>query len=172
MPALYLTIWAALALFAAGEIGRSGRGRPPAWAWWSFVLGLALAIVHTLIAFDVVHNWVHDDAVRNTAMQTEAVFGARVGWGVYVNYLFFAVWLADAWWWRAAGPDHVRSTAVTWGLRIFYLVIILNAVVIFAAPPRRPAGLAVIALLAWAWARPRLARGLPLGPITRRRPPS
>jgi hypothetical protein len=157
MTALYLTIWLALGLFVAGELGRSRRVRPPGWAWWAFAGGLVLALVHTLIAFDVVHNWVHDDAERSTAMQTAAVFGVAVGWGVYVNYVFFAVWCADAWWWHAARPEYVRPAAATWALRAFYLVIILNAAVIFAAPARRAAGLAVVGLLAWAW-RPRHLR--------------
>jgi hypothetical protein len=150
MLALYLTIWIALALFVAGEVGRSVI-RPRPWAWWAFAVGLCMALVHTAIAFDVVHNWVHDDAVRSTAQQTEAMFGMAVGWGVYVNYLFFAVWLADAWWWRAGVTPAERPPAVTWMLRAFYLVIILNAAVIFAAPARRALGLLVVALLAWAW---------------------
>ncbi len=58
MLALYLTIWLALALFVAGETGRAlSRGsRPPGWAWRAFTLGLVLALVHTVIAFHVVHN--------------------------------------------------------------------------------------------------------------------
>ena len=157
MLALYLTIWLALALFVVGEVGRSAF-RPRPWVWWAFALGLFMALVHTAVAFDRVHNWVHADAVRNTAQQTEAMFGTAVGWGVYVNYLFFAVWLADAWWWRAGMTPAERPGSVTWTLRAFYLVIILNAAVIFAAPPRRIFGLAVVALLAWAW-RPRQLRG-------------
>jgi hypothetical protein len=150
MLALYLTIWVALALFVAGEIGRSVIPPRP-WAWWAFSLGLLLALVHTALAFDVVHNWVHEDAVRSTARQTEAMFGRAVGRGVYVNYLFFAVWLADAWWWRAGAAADERPRAVTWILRSFYLVIILNAAVIFAAPARRALGLFAVAMLAWAW---------------------
>lgn len=150
MLALYLTIWLALALFVAGEIGRCAP-RPRPWAWWAFALGLLMALVHTALAFDVVHNWVHEEAVRSTAQQTEAMFGMAVGWGVYVNYVFFAVWLTDAWWWRAGAVPSERPRAVTWMLRTFYLVIILNAAVIFAAPARRALGLLVVAMLAWAW---------------------
>ena len=155
MLALYLTIWLALALFVAGEIGRSaGSARVREWAWWAFAFGLALALVHTALAFDTVHNWIHDDAVRSTAVQTEAVFGVAVGWGVYVNYLFFAVWLADAWSWRVAQPA-TRPRVLTWSLRAFYLLIILNGAVVFAAPARRGVGLLIVALLVWAWTRRR-----------------
>ena len=153
MTALYLTIWAALLLFAAGESGRV-LARPgsaaPKWAWWAFASGLALAIVHTLISFHVVHGWVHAEAVRSTAIQTEALYGVAAGWGVYVNYVFFAVWAADAWWWRAA-PSLVRPRALTWGLRAFYMVVIFNAAVLFAAGVRRLMGLLVVSWLTRVW---------------------
>src|SRR5687767_385373 len=103
MNGLYSTIWISMVLFAVGESGRSLTPRgaaPPRWAWWAFTSGLTLAIIHTLIAFSVVHAWSHDAAVLNTAMQTRSVYGVSFGGGIYVNYAFFAVWLADAWWWR------------------------------------------------------------------------
>jgi hypothetical protein len=156
MIALYATIWVALVLFAAGESRRSlapPGTSPPRWAWWAFTTGLALAIVHTLIAFGVVHHWVHAEAERSTAMQTEAVFGVAAGWGVYVNYLFFAVWLADAWWWRAA-PAYARSRAVTWSLRAFYAIIIFNAAVVFAGGVRRIMGVLIMSWLARIWSAP------------------
>ena len=115
MLALYVTIWLALLLFVAGETGRSvaRRTRPPAWAWWAFTLGLVLALVHTALAFDVVHHWVHADAVLATARQTDAVFGVAVGWGVYVNYVFYGVWAADAAWWRRSPDLWMRPALVT-----------------------------------------------------------
>jgi hypothetical protein len=152
MPALYATIWLALALFVVGETGRSlsRRSAPPGWAWWSFTLGAALAILHTLLAFDLVHGWVHDDAVQNTRRQTQAVYGVDVPWGIYVNYLFLAVWVVDAWSWRRA---RVPSPAVLWALRAFYAVIIVNAAVVFAAGWRRGLGIAVSGWLAVLWIR-------------------
>ena len=155
MLALYSTIWIGLALFALGETGRSfpdRGGRPRSWAWWIFVLGLVLTIVHTLLAFGVVHNWVHADAVRSTAMQTEAVFGMAVGWGVYVNYAFLVVWLADAWWWRVAPARYVRPRTVTRALRASYMFMIFNGAVVFAAGARRLLGLAIVVWLCAVWA--------------------
>jgi hypothetical protein len=152
MLPLYLTIWLALGLFVAGESGRSrgDRRTPPRWAWWAFAAGAGLAIVHTLLAFHVVHDWVHEDAVRNTALQTQAMFGIDAGWGVYVNYLFLAVWVTDAWWWRRV--DGTRYPApVTWTLRAFYALIIVNAAVVFASGPRRLIGLALVGWLAVLW---------------------
>ena len=154
MLLLYVTIWVALGMFVAGETGRwlAQRGaHAPAWAWWTFTLGLVLALVHTALAFGLVHAWNHADAVNATARQTEAIFGARVGWGVYVNYVFYAVWLADAIWWRVSPDLSRRPAAVTWALRAFYLVIILNAAVIFAAGPRRLLGLLLISWMLRVW---------------------
>lgn len=151
MAALYLTIWAALCLFTAGEIGRARSARRLGWPWHASALGLALSVVHTVIAFDVVHGWSHDDAVRNTALQTERVFGSAVGRGVYVNYVFFLVWLIDLVQWRRDGGIERRSTGALLALHIFYLVIILNAAVIFAAGSRRLAGAALVILLSGAW---------------------
>jgi hypothetical protein len=154
MATVYVTIWGAIVLFAVGESGRSLTRRgatPPPWAWWAFLAGWSLAITHTLVAFHVVHAWSHEDAVRNTALQTSAMFGVPVGAGVYVNYAFFAVWLADACWWRTAPAGYVRSPAVVWGLRAFYLVIIFNAAVVFASGAGRIGGLLIVSWLVRMW---------------------
>jgi hypothetical protein len=148
--ATYLTIWTALALFVLGEIGRSQRHRFPELARWARMLsagGLLLAFVHTLLAFDVFHQWSHADAVRNTAQQTEDVFGMSVGAGVYVNYLFFAVWLLDVVLWRPV----THGTVSLWVIRAFYLLIIFNGAVVFAAGWRRWLGLVLVGVLALAW---------------------
>lgn len=152
--AMQATIWIALVFFAAGESGRafaSRRAKPPAWAWWIFVTGLVLGIAHTLLAFDVVHNWSHADAVAATAAQTQAVFGVEVGSGVYVNYVFFAVWLADALWWKAAPAGYARPQSVTWLLRAFYMIIIVNGAVVFVEGVRRIFGLVIVSWLARLW---------------------
>lgn len=154
MTALYATIWVALALFTAGEIGRTLRrrnARPPGWALAAFSAGLVLALVHTAISFDIVHAWSHDDAVLHTALQTEAVYGIAVGSGIYVNYVFFATWLADAIWWARAADGYERPRAVTWILRAFYFVMILNGAVIFAVGWRRLLGVAMVGALLIAW---------------------
>lgn len=154
MVALQATIWGAMLCFAVGESGRAftrPREATPPWAWWIFSFGLVLALVHTVLAFDVVHHWSHADAIRNTADQTEAVFGVPVGRGIYGNYLFFAVWLADAVWWRMAPAGYERPPVVTWTMRAFYMLVIVNGVVIFVDGARRIAGLALVTWLARIW---------------------
>jgi hypothetical protein len=68
-----------------------------------------------------------------------------------VNYLFLGVWLADAWWWRASPRGYIRPAAITWSLRAFYMIILFNAAVIFAAGWRRLLGLALLSWLSRAW---------------------
>jgi hypothetical protein len=162
--AAYLTIWMALALFVLGEAGRAEGDRPikgtGAVRGLSLFLrrrartvsaaGLALALLHTVLAFDVFHDWSHADAVRSTAQQTQAVFGVRFGAGLFVNYLFFAVWCLDLILWRPVSPP---SPAI-WLARGFYLLIIVNGAVVFASDWRRAAGIVIVAALIAAWQKP------------------
>jgi hypothetical protein len=124
-----------------------------------------LLLVHIAIAMDVAHNWSHQSAVAATARQTSAVYGLNWGGGVYANYLFVAVWLFELWRWRrGSSPDAPRAPRprlIVWTIRIFYLVMILNAAVVFAVGPRRVAGAVIVAVLLWIW-RPR--RSSPLEP--------
>jgi hypothetical protein len=143
LAATYVTIWTALTLFALGEVGRTAS-RP--WARRVSAAGLTLALVHTLLAFDVFHAWSHADAVQSTATQTGEVFGVRFGAGVFVNYLFFAVWLADLVTWRRTRPSWL-----TWLSRAFYMLIVFNGAVVFAAGWRRLMGLVVVFVLLGAW---------------------
>lgn len=150
--ALYATIWIALALFAAGEAVKRARGvsSRPAWRLWA--AGAVACAIHVVIAFAIRYGWSHDAAIRETARQTAAVYGLDWGGGVYVNYLFVAVWAIEAWWWRTDPARYAaRPRALTWTLRAFYVVIVLNAAVIFARPPARWPGLALTAVLAWTW---------------------
>jgi hypothetical protein len=156
---LYSTIWLALLLFVAGDSGRSLTPRglpPPRWAWWAFVMGLALAVVHTLLAFAIVHGWSHSAALERTAFQTQRLYGVAFEGGLYVNYLFLAVWFADALWWRSS-PSSVRPLTAVWTLRAFYILILFNAAVVFASAWRRIAGVVLVSWLVRAWTAPAVA---------------
>jgi hypothetical protein len=153
--ALYTTIWLALAAFVAGEAGK--RRRPiPRSAWSISLAGALLCVVHILIALGHHHHWNHDAAVRETARQTAAVYGLAWGGGVYVNYAFVAAWMVDLWWWGTRPAEYfARSGAALWGPRAFFFVIIFNAVVVFASPMSRLAGMALTVALILAWTAPR-----------------
>jgi hypothetical protein len=160
--ALYGTIWLSLALFVIGQGGqRAGLrdGRASGAAWWMWCIGVMLCGAHMVLAFGVRHAWSHAAAVRATALQTEAVYGLYWGGGLYVNYLFVAVWFVEAIWWRLNARSFFRRPrAVTQLVRAFYLLILFNAAVVFAAPARRAAGMVFVAALLWAW-RPGMKRG-------------
>ena len=148
--ATYLTIWTALTLFVLGEVGRWRRDRFPGLARGARTLsagGLLLALVHTLLAFDVFHQWSHADAVLKTAQQTQDVFGVAVGAGVYVNYVFFTVWFVDVLLWRTVNTASARL----WLIRAFYLLIIVNGAVVFATGWRRVFGAVLVLILTLAW---------------------
>jgi len=149
--ALYGTIWIALAAFVAGEAGKQ-RHPIPRWAWSISLAGMFLCVAHIVIALGHHHHWSHDAAVAETARQTAAVYGVTWGGGVYVNYVFVAVWLTELWRWRMRPAEYfARSATVLWGLRAFFFIIIVNAAVVFASPRTRIAGvvLTVILLLIW-----------------------
>lgn len=159
MRALMLaTIWVSLASFVAGEAGKTRyrhRAVEARWAWPVWCLGLVACVVHILIAMAYRHGWSHRSAVLETARQTADVYGVAWSGGVYVNYLFVAVWLADLLWWRSNPRRYFQQAPwMRWALQGFYLVIVFNAAVIFAAPDRRLAGVAVTAALVGAWIWP------------------
>jgi hypothetical protein len=145
----YVTVWLSLALFAIAETGkgaaRGGRS-PRSWAFPASAAGLLFMLAHITLAMGVVHGWSHGNAVAATAQQTRAVFGLDWGGGVYINYLFVAVWAAELALWRLRGVP-----SASWLLRAFYFVIIFNAAVVFAAGWRRALGAAVVLTLATLW---------------------
>jgi hypothetical protein len=153
--AMLATIWLALAGFVAGEAGKSRHRRTgiePRWAWAVWCAGLVACVTHILIAMAHRHGWSHEAAVLETARQTAAVYGLAWRGGVYVNYVFVGIWLAQLAWWRIAPQRfHQRPVWMLWAERAFYFVIIVNAAVIFAAPDRRLAGAAVTGALVAAW---------------------
>jgi hypothetical protein len=154
-PGLYITIWVALMLFTLAEGGKRRLAQHravPGWAWPAWLLGAGLCAIHILIAFGDRHGWSHDAAVRETARQTAVVYGTNWGGGVYVNYVFVAAWWIEAGWWRMNPSSYFdRRRAITWALRAFYGVIIVNAAVVFASVPSRALGVLLVGALAWIW---------------------
>ena len=100
------------------------------------------------------HGWSHGAALEATARQTSDMFGLNWGGGVYVNYVFAAVWIAELLAWRQwpAGYES-RPGWIRWSLRVFYLVIIISGAIVFAAGWRRVIGLAIVATVAVSWMR-------------------
>jgi hypothetical protein len=149
------TVWLAVACYVAGPLGRIS----PAPAWrvvWS--IGCVAFLAHVIAAFHVHYAWSHAVAIRETARQTAEVVGRAVGGGLWVNYLFVVLWCADAaWWWRAPASHRQRGLEVHVALHGFFVFVVFNGAVVFAAGPVRWLGLAVtvvaVAALGIAWQR-------------------
>ena len=142
---------AATVAWAAGEalMRQSAASDRLARAAWT--LGIALALVHVILAFQLVYGWDHEAAVIATVRQTADRFGQGWRGGIYVNYVFLAIWLADVCWWWLARASHAsrspRFEAVRFALFAF---MFFNGAVVFASGIGRLIGIAAlgVALLA------------------------
>ncbi|MBL8242408.1 MAG: hypothetical protein JNM66_33590 [Bryobacterales bacterium] len=124
--------------------------RRPARLWW--LLGCALYLAHAAAAFLIAYHWSHEIAVRETARQTQALFGLHWGGGVWFNYAFTAIWTADAFWWLLS--PHTRAQRPPWlsrSIHIFLAWMFVNGAIVFPQGPTRwvAAALAVALLLLW-----------------------
>ncbi len=139
--------------WAAGEalMRRSAVSDRVARAIWT--AGVALAFVHVVLAFELVYGWNHEAAVAATVQQAADRFG--MGWrgGIYVNYVFLALWLGDVcWWWLAPASHASRSLRIeTWRL-VFFVFMFVNGAVIFASGIGRVVGIASVSIVLLAWA--------------------
>lgn len=150
------TIWLAVAAWAAAEWRRTAPAASSTSGRTAWTLGAAAALVHVAFAFHVHHGWSHAAAMVDTARQTAALTGWRWGGGVYVNYVFVLVWLADAaWWWLDVASFQRRARWLDAALRAFLWFMFLNGAFVFVRGPMRWAGLAAAAAVAAAWYRGR-----------------
>ena len=60
-----------------------------------WVAGCIAYLAHVLLAFHAFHDWSHQAAVQFTADETQRLIGIRNGEGVWANYIFAVVWIAD-----------------------------------------------------------------------------
>jgi hypothetical protein len=146
---LYWMVWLSLSAFAAGELAKA---RQLAGAWSISAAGAILMAVHIVLAMAVRHEWSHALAVEQTARQTNDMFGLNWGGGLYVNYVFAIVWMAELFVWRQWPEGYAKRPGwITWLLRGFYFVIVLSAAVVFATGWRRWMGAAIVAAVLASW---------------------
>jgi hypothetical protein len=123
-----LTIWtarAAAALYFTGlvlVIRKQDTGSRAA-----FTAGLVTYLVHVGFAFHFFYDWSHSIAYRETARQTEELFGMYWGGGLYLNYLFTVLWAADCAFSRV--PSFSRSRLRV-AIHAFLAFMVLNATVV------------------------------------------
>ena len=155
------TIWVSIVGYVVGSVvfalsplsRRRAQWDSAARVVWS--VACASLIAHFISAFQFYHGWSHAAAYRDTARQTEEVFGFNWGGGLFINYALLIAWIVDlAWWWRS-GLDSYRKrpwplVALWHGLLIF---IIFNATVVFGDGMVRWVGLAICLLLTLTWLR-------------------
>jgi hypothetical protein len=148
------TMLMATILWACAEVLKVRRPlqSEPARSLWT--AGLALAMGHAILAFAVAYGWSHQAAVRDTARQTAAVTGLAWGGGLFVNYVFLALWSGDAaWWWMAPAAYLRRRVRLEQGRVLIFLFMFVNGAIVFAGSTARIVGVAAVAAVCLAWLR-------------------
>jgi len=108
-------------------------------------------ILHICAAFAYVHSWSHEAAVEATAAETLAVTGSSFGGGVWFNYVFLVLWVADAiWWWLDERGYLARSRWIDAAVYGFLIFIAFQATVVFESGLVRWGGVVASVLLIFA----------------------
>jgi hypothetical protein len=147
-------IWLALCCYVASEavIAVARNQRSQAYARWFSTLGCFAFLAHVGFAFHFYHEWSHARAYAETARQTAEVAGWRWGGGLFINYGFGLLWLAEVVaWWCDRKRYSSRAAAMNWSVRAIFLFMIFNGAVVFVRGPVRGFGLVLCLVLAWTW---------------------
>jgi hypothetical protein len=139
-------------LSLAARARANGRRTRLAWARAEWTAGCCVFVVHVACAFHFYHHWSHTAAYAATAQRTAELMGLEWGGGLYANYAFTLVWLADtAWWWRGLDPYEARPGPVKWAVHGFLAFMALNGTLVFGTWTVRWLGLGASLVLAVAW---------------------
>ena len=139
------TMVLATVTWAVGEVfmRRSAVADRLARAAWT--IGVALALLHVILAFEFVYGWDHEAAVNATAQQTADLIGWDWRGGIYINYIFLVLWLADVFWWWTAPASHVVRSVRLERVRVaLFMFMFINGAVVFASAVSRVVGLAAV----------------------------
>ena len=164
------TIWITILAYTIGLALFALAGTRSRWdslARFAWTTACASLIAHFICAFQFYHAWSQESAYRETARQTEEVFGLNWGGGLLINYVLLIVWIADvAWWWLRGLNSYRRRAAWLVGIwHGFLIFIIFNATVVFKDGLIRWLGLAIVACQFVFWllvVRPGITPGLSL----------
>lgn len=151
------TVWVAM---LAWGVCAWIRLRAPTAADWSrmrrvWTVGCTAFLAHVICAFSSFHGWSHTQALKETARQTALMTGIQSGFGLYLNYTFAIVWLADCvWWWSVRDTVYQqRRKWISMTLWMFMAFMLFNGSVVFAEGPVRWVGIGMSAGLAVRWIR-------------------
>ena len=147
------SVWLALVGYLAGALHACAPRRGAGWsraARVAWTLGCVAFLVHVVSAFHVYFEWSHTIALEETTRQTAALTGRDTGAGLYLNYLFTALWTLDvAWWWRGGLEAYrARPAALAVALHGFLFFMVFNGTVVFGDGPVRWLGVGITLLLA------------------------
>ena len=139
---------AATVAWALGEALMRRSVRFDRWARTSWTIGIGLALIHVVLAFHLVYAWDHEAAVAATARQAADGFGWGWRGGIYVNYVFLVLWLADVcWWWFAPASHASRPRRLETARLAIFAFMFLNGAVVFASGGGRLVGIASLAVV-------------------------
>jgi hypothetical protein len=114
----------------------------------SWTAGIALALVHVFLAFQFVYGWDHDAAIEATTRQTAEVVEVSFRGGIFVNYAFLLIWVADVcWWWLSPESHASRSRRLELGRLALFAFMFFNGAIVFASGTGRWIGMASLALV-------------------------
>ena len=103
-----------------------------------YSVSVALMFVHVLLAYAISHHWSHQAAMEHAAVETEQTLGFEFAPGLYVNFVFLAVFIVDSVWrWRVKNPHVRKPLNAARGIDSFILFIFLMATLVFEAGPIR-----------------------------------
>lgn len=115
-------------------------------ARWLWTCGCAIYFVHVAAAFHWMHQWSHASAYEHVLTRTTEMTGFTSGIGLYVNYAFGVLWLADTviWWLDPKWPDRIAPYYL---VQTIFAFLMFQATAVFGPSFWRPITVAVIALL-------------------------
>jgi hypothetical protein len=146
------TIRIALLLYTVGAILlllRSPSDKIAERARAAWTIGCLFFVAHVLCAFAYYHHWSHAAALAETARQTQEMTGSRSGGGLYLNYLFGAVWIVlTVGWWINPRRFLERPRWSHWLWNGFALFMIINGTIVFGRTEAQWFGLALCISLA------------------------
>jgi len=166
---MFFTLWTVrlslcfFALFALRKLTRrrvsqeNPRGKnsgPDGLASWLWALATVFFTAHVIAAFAEVHDWSHVAALSHTADVTAEHTGVRMGGGLYLNYLFTLVCVAEAIWMFCWPASHkLRPGQIGIAIGCFTIFMIVNGAIIFANGPVRWFSLVVSIVLVLLYVR-------------------
>lgn len=115
-------------------------------ARWLWTCGCTIFLLHVAAAFHWQHQWSHSVAYEHVLRRTAEMTGFGTGIGLYVNYAFAALWLADTviWWCDLRWPDRA---AEYYSVQLVFAFLMFQATAVFGPAFWRPIAIAVIVLL-------------------------